>query len=95
MVRQMDSDIMLILREELVIKYPLPSDDIGKRIGLLEFRFILYDLVCKLESINNAQKLEIELPLQHVAKPEYFMSDLSKFLQTILNNMKKVSKCNF
>ncbi|XP_014088001.2 Fanconi anemia group D2 protein homolog [Bactrocera oleae] len=90
--RQMDSDIMLILREELVIKYPLPSDDIGKRIGLLEFRFILYDLVCKLESINNAQKLEIELPLQHVAKPEYFMSDLSKFLQTILKNMTKLSK---
>ncbi|XP_019844495.2 Fanconi anemia group D2 protein isoform X2 [Bactrocera dorsalis] len=90
--RQMDSDIMLILREEIVIKYPLPSEDIGKRIGLLEFRFILYDLVCKLESINNAQKLQIELPLQHVAKPEYFMSDLSKFLQTILQNMTKLSK---
>ncbi|XP_039954173.1 Fanconi anemia group D2 protein [Bactrocera neohumeralis] len=90
--RQMDSDIMLILREELVITYPLPSEDIGKRIGLLEFRFILYDLVCKLESINNAQKLQIELPLQHVAKPEYFMSDLSKFLQTILQNMTKLSK---
>ncbi|XP_054081207.1 Fanconi anemia group D2 protein homolog isoform X3 [Zeugodacus cucurbitae] len=90
--RQMDSDIMLILREKLVIQYPLPSEHIGKHIGLLEFRFILYDLVCKLESINNAQKLQIELPLQHVAKPEFFMSDLSKFLQTILQNMTMLSK---
>lgn len=88
----MDSDIMLILSEELVIKYLLSSEDIGKRIGLLEFRFILYDLVCKLESITNAQKLQIELPLQYVAKPEYFMSDLSKFLHTILQNMTKVNK---
>ncbi|XP_004536027.1 Fanconi anemia group D2 protein [Ceratitis capitata] len=90
--RQMDSDIMLILREELVIKHQLPTEDIGKRIGLLEFRFILYDLVCKLESITGAQKVQSELPLQYVAKPEYFMYDLSKFLQTILQSMSELSK---
>ncbi|XP_053945249.1 Fanconi anemia group D2 protein homolog [Anastrepha ludens] len=90
--RQMDSDIMLILREELVMKYPLPSDDMGKRIGLLEFRFILNDLISKLESITAAQKFQNEQPLQHVAKPEYFMCDLSKFLQTILERMSKLSK---
>ncbi|XP_067618049.1 Fanconi anemia group D2 protein homolog isoform X2 [Eurosta solidaginis] len=89
--RQMDSDIMLILREELVLQYPLPANDIGKRIGLLEFRFILNDLVCKLESITGAQKFQSEQPLQHVAKPEYFMYDLSKFLQSIMKSMSRLS----
>ncbi|XP_017471044.1 PREDICTED: Fanconi anemia group D2 protein isoform X2 [Rhagoletis zephyria] len=89
--RQMDSDIMLILREELVVKYPLPLQDIGKRIGLLELRFILNDLVCKLESITGAQKLQNEQPSQHIAKPEYFMYDLSKFLQTIVERMSRLS----
>ncbi|XP_037821987.1 Fanconi anemia group D2 protein [Lucilia sericata] len=89
--RQMDTNIVLILKEKLDIKHPLPSEYIGYRMGLLEFRFILTDIVSKLESVVGIQKFQTEQSLQYIAKPGHFMCDLSNFIGAIGENMKVIS----
>lgn len=34
----MDPDIMLLLKENVIIQYPLQNDNIGCVLGLLEFK---------------------------------------------------------
>lgn len=87
----MDTNIVLILKEKLDLKYPLAAEHVGYRLGLLEFRFILTDIVSKLESVVGIQKFQSELPLQYIAKPDYFICDLSDFVGVIGENMKTVS----
>lgn len=88
----MDTNIVLVLKEKLDIQHPLPAEHVGYRMGLLEFRFILTDNVCKLESVVGIQKFQTEQSLQYIAKPGYFMCDLSDFIGVIGENMKTVSK---
>lgn len=38
-LRCMDPDILILFDEELVLKYPLPVDLIGTKLGLMEFRY--------------------------------------------------------
>lgn len=37
-LRCMDADILQLFDEKLELKYPLPEDDIGECLGLLEFK---------------------------------------------------------
>ncbi|KAM7362212.1 fancd2 [Cochliomyia hominivorax] len=89
--RQMDTNIVLVLKEKLNIKYPLPIEHVGYRMGLLEFRFVLTDIVSKLESVVGIQKFQSEQSLQYIAKPGYFLCDLSDFIGIIGENMKCIS----
>ncbi|XP_065371634.1 Fanconi anemia group D2 protein homolog [Calliphora vicina] len=89
--RQMDTNLVLVLKEKLDIKHPLPAEYVGYRMGLLEFRFILTDIVSKLESVVGIQKFQSEQSLQYIAKPGYFMCDLSDFIEVIGENMKIIS----
>uniref|UniRef100_A0A1I8P4T9 Fanconi anemia group D2 protein n=1 Tax=Stomoxys calcitrans TaxID=35570 RepID=A0A1I8P4T9_STOCA len=89
--RQMDTNIILVLKEKLNIKYPLPTECVGEEMGLLELRFILTDLVSKLESVVGIQKFQTEQPLQYIAKPGDFMCDISEFISIVGNNIKIIS----
>ena len=88
----MNTNIVLVLKEKLHMKYPLPTECVGFYLGLLEFRFILTDIVSKMESVVGIQKFQTEQPLQYIAQPGYLMCDLSDFIGTIGENMKTVSK---
>lgn len=37
-MRSMDADCLLLFYEKLKLKYPLPENDIGECLGLLEFK---------------------------------------------------------
>uniref|UniRef100_A0A1A9WNL2 Fanconi anemia group D2 protein n=1 Tax=Glossina brevipalpis TaxID=37001 RepID=A0A1A9WNL2_9MUSC len=89
--RQMDTNIILILKENLNLTYPLPAENVGTEIGLLELRFVLSDIVSKLESVVGIQKFQTETLLQYVAHPDYFICDLSHFIRIVEENMKKIS----
>lgn len=39
-LRCMDPDILILFDEELVLKYPLPSELIGSKLGLMEFKYV-------------------------------------------------------
>lgn len=86
----MDTNIILVLKEKLNIKHPLPAECIGSEMGLLELRFILTDIVSKLESVVGIQKFQSELSPQYIGKPGHFMCDISEFIYIIGNNMKIV-----
>lgn len=87
----MDTNIILVLKETLKIQHPLAAEHVGSHMGLLEFRFILTDIVSKLESVVGIQKFQTEQPLQYIAKPGHLMCDLSDFVGTIARNMREVS----
>ncbi|XP_075147776.1 fancd2 [Haematobia irritans] len=90
--RQMDTNIILVLKEKLNINYPLPAECIGSEMGLLELRFILTDIVSKLESVVGIQKFQTEQSLQYISKPGHFMCDISEFIYIVGNNMKIISE---
>lgn len=39
-LRCMDPDILILFEEELVLKYPLPKELIGTKLGLMEFKYV-------------------------------------------------------
>lgn len=81
---------MLLLAEKLDVIYPLPLEMVGEAMSLLEFRFILTDVVQKIESVVGIQKCQTEESLPYIIKPEYFMCDISNFIKYIDRNMKMV-----
>ncbi|KAG4067200.1 hypothetical protein HA402_000191 [Bradysia odoriphaga] len=82
--RQMDPDIACLLSQELLIKYPLPSGSVGEVLGLVEFKFIMDDLVIKMESIFGVKQFVPDQPMQYVLSPSDLFNDLIKFLPQIV-----------
>lgn len=37
-LRCMDPDVLVLFEEEIILKYPLPNESIGKALGLMEFK---------------------------------------------------------
>ncbi|XP_055905389.1 Fanconi anemia group D2 protein [Eupeodes corollae] len=90
--RQMNSDIMLILKANFNIKYPRPIEEIPKSIGLLEFKFIITDIVNKLESITGVKKFSNDQQSQYMSYPIHFITDIvNQFLDPIMNNFHEIS----
>ncbi|XP_055851494.1 Fanconi anemia group D2 protein homolog [Episyrphus balteatus] len=90
--RQMNPDIMLILKANFSIKYPRPEEEIQNSIGLLEFKFIITDVVNKLESITGVKKFTTDQQLQYISYPIYFITDIvNQFLDPIMNNFHEIS----
>lgn len=44
-LRCMDPDILILFEEELVLKYPLPTELIGTKLGLVEFKYVLIAII--------------------------------------------------
>lgn len=82
--RPMDLDIMFLLNETLELKAPLPKEMIGQNIGLLEFKFIIYDLITKFESLSKV-KSEYLAHFQYSFCPADLMNDLILFIPKILD----------
>lgn len=41
-LRCMDPNILILFDEELVLKYPLPKNLIGTKLGLMEFKYVFH-----------------------------------------------------
>lgn len=50
-LRCMDPDVLILFEEELLLKYPLPDDSIGKNLGLMEFKYVCTLFHCFLDFI--------------------------------------------
>ncbi|KAH8311710.1 hypothetical protein KR044_007645 [Drosophila immigrans] len=84
--RQLDVGIIVLLKEEpFTLNHPLEAEEVGTHLGLLELRFILTDLVHKLETVINGHQdvVDADSLRSHVAKPEHFMCDLQECLGEI------------
>lgn len=82
--RQLDPDIMLLLNESLIIEYPTPVDQIGSVLGLSEFKFIMDDLIIKLESLTGVTKFVANQRHQFNNNAEDFVADIIKYMPQIL-----------
>lgn len=47
-LRSMDPDVLVLFESNLVMKYPLPPEDKGKSLGLMEFKYV--STICNLIS---------------------------------------------
>lgn len=89
--RQMDPDLMLLLKEKLVIQVIIPAESFGDHLGLLEFQFIIEDLVNKLESVNGSKKSINDQRTQFIISPNDLINDLTYFLDRILSFIEQLS----
>ncbi|KAH8382936.1 hypothetical protein KR009_005875 [Drosophila setifemur] len=81
--------IMLLVEQKFVLNYPLESEQVGEFLGLLELRFLLEDMVQKLEAAVNGQQDSIDSDSlrPHLAKPEDFICDLLPCLLEVNNHL--------
>ncbi|KAH8294661.1 hypothetical protein KR018_001006 [Drosophila ironensis] len=86
--------IMLLVEQKFVLNYPLESEQEGEFLGLLELRFLLEDIVQKLESaVNGEQNSSDTHSLRlHLAKPEDFICDLLPCLLEVNNHLKTLAE---
>ncbi|XP_068157652.1 Fanconi anemia group D2 protein homolog isoform X2 [Drosophila tropicalis] len=82
--------IILLVEQKFTLNYPLESDQVGHFLGLSEFRFLLVDLVQKLEAAVLGQRTDttdVDCQLLHVSKPEYLINDLHTCLPEVNKNL--------
>lgn len=92
-LRAMDADILILFDEKLELKYPLPQDNIGECLGLLEFRFLLEDLTQKIESIFGVHKFgSVSEIYQNISFPVNFLCDVIEVLPTLIKQFELISK---
>ncbi|XP_031621413.1 Fanconi anemia group D2 protein [Contarinia nasturtii] len=92
-LRCMDPDVLVLFEENLVMKYPLPREFVGKSLGLIEFKFLLEDLTQKIESIFGVRKFSNTVETcQSIAFPAEFISDVVDVLPRILSHFDQVAK---
>ncbi|XP_030369940.1 Fanconi anemia group D2 protein isoform X2 [Scaptodrosophila lebanonensis] len=86
--RQLSENITMILDEPLSLHHPLEAEEVGTHLGLPELRFILTDLVEKLDAVvNDKQDTNVSS-----LKPMHFMSDISHLLHNVVNNFESLAK---
>uniref|UniRef100_A0A6P4EZY6 Fanconi anemia group D2 protein n=1 Tax=Drosophila rhopaloa TaxID=1041015 RepID=A0A6P4EZY6_DRORH len=70
--------IMLLVEQKLVLTHQLEKDQVGEFLGLLEFRFLLEDMVLKLDAavLGQQDSSDADSFRPHLAKPEDFICDL-------------------
>lgn len=83
--RQLDPDILLLLNEALCTSYPLPRDKMGTCLGLAEYKFIVEDLILKLESVTGLKKGIGFQQEQYVFSAVSLISDLVTFLERFMH----------
>ncbi|XP_017119014.1 Fanconi anemia group D2 protein [Drosophila elegans] len=70
--------IMLLVEQKFVLNHQLEKDQVGEFLGLLELRFLLEDMVLKLEAavLGQQDSSDADSFRLHLAKPEDFICDL-------------------
>lgn len=81
--------IMLLVEQKFVLNYPLEQEQVGEFLGLLELRFLLEDMVLKLEAAVTGQQdsSDTDSLRLHLAKPEDFICDLLPCLLEVNNHL--------
>lgn len=90
--RQMDINIMLLLNTELDLSYPFPAEKIGTCLDIFQFKFIVEDMIMKLESLCGVGKFKSDEAIQYISSPHDLVYDLIYILPNLINIMDKVSK---
>ncbi|XP_055384821.1 Fanconi anemia group D2 protein homolog [Condylostylus longicornis] len=93
--RQLDNDIILILREDFDLTYPLEESKIGFCLGLKELKYIMQDLVSKIESIPGIKKLGNDVIVQNMCHIKCFMEKSEIYLSHIYKNLETMKKFLF
>lgn len=86
--RPMDPDIMLLLKEDLVLNAELDEDMIGNKLGLRELKFIIGDLIMKIESLSKIRTETIS-KFNYAFAPADIISDLIQFFPNLLEFIKQ------
>lgn len=89
--RQLDPDVMLLLQESLCTIYPLPKEKLGVSLGLAEYKFILEDLILKLESVTGLKKCTGFQKEQFIISPVALIYDIKQFLPRIMYFFEQIS----
>ncbi|XP_017017550.1 Fanconi anemia group D2 protein homolog [Drosophila kikkawai] len=86
--------IMLLVEQKFVLNYPLEEEQVGEFLGLLELRFLLEDMVLKLEAAVNGQQdsSDTDSLRLHLAKPQDFMCDLLPCLLEVNNHLRTLAE---
>ncbi|KAH8265254.1 hypothetical protein KR038_002491 [Drosophila bunnanda] len=86
--------IMLLVEQKFVLSYPLEKEQVGEFLGLLELRFLLEDMVLKLEAAVNGQQdsSDTDSLRLHLAKPEDFICDLLPCLLEVNNHLRTLAE---
>lgn len=89
--RQLDPDVMLLLQESLCTIYPLPIENLGACLGLAEYKFILEDLILKLESVTGMKKCTGFQQEQFIISPIALIYDIKQFLPRFMHFFEQLS----
>ncbi|KAH8292041.1 hypothetical protein KR054_003960 [Drosophila jambulina] len=86
--------IMLLVEQKFILNYPLEKEQVGEFLGLLELRFLLEDMVLKLEAAVNGQQdsSDTDSLRLHLAKPKDFICDLLPCLLEVKNHLKTLAE---
>uniref|UniRef100_A0A7G3AIN6 Putative fanconi anaemia protein fancd2 nuclease n=1 Tax=Lutzomyia longipalpis TaxID=7200 RepID=A0A7G3AIN6_LUTLO len=87
--RQMDLDILLLLENQFLTEHTLSEGRIGSAIGLQEYKFIIEDLVLKLESFVSLRR-PLCHQLQVITSPEALVHDLVAMLPQIQQHFAEI-----
>lgn len=89
--RQLDLDILILLKEALCTSHPLPLEKVGTCLGLEEFRFIAEDLILKLETVTGLKKASGFQQEQFVVSSAALVVDVSRFLNRFVQFLDQLS----
>ncbi|XP_059622047.1 Fanconi anemia group D2 protein [Phlebotomus argentipes] len=89
--RQMDLDIVLLLENQFLTEHNLTEERIGCCIGLQEYKFIVEDLVLKLESFVGLRKTQCH-HLQIIISPDALIHDVVAMLPQIQQHFSEIVK---
>ncbi|KAH8247136.1 hypothetical protein KR032_010698 [Drosophila birchii] len=86
--------IMLLVEQKFVLSYPLEKEQVGEFLGLLELRFLLEDMVLKLEAAVKGQQdsSDTDSLRLHLAKPGDFICDLLPCLLEVNNHLRTLAE---
>ncbi|EDV48341.1 Fanconi anemia group D2 protein [Drosophila erecta] len=81
--------IMLLVEQKFVLNHQLEKEQVGEFLGLLELRFLLEDLVQKLEAavLRQHDSFDVDSFKPHLSKPEDFICDLLPCLHEVNNHL--------
>lgn len=86
--------IMLLVEQKFVLNHQLEEEQMGEFLGLLELRFLLEDVVQKLEAavLRHHDCFDADSFRPHLAKPEDFICDLLPCLHEVNNHLITLGK---
>ncbi|XP_017003443.2 Fanconi anemia group D2 protein homolog [Drosophila takahashii] len=86
--------IMLLVEQKFVLNHQLEKEQVGEFLGLQELRFLLEDMVQKLEAavLRQQDSSDADSFRPHLAKPEDFICDLLPCLHEVNNHLSTLAE---